>query len=245
LNERAATRSSRAAGCAPAAHPGTQAIATSDARVLLANLGFLLVPGPPLDHGAAYLLVAVRPRPTLAHFDPERIEYWALDNGHSVPAEIVWPLPRMDARFSWGTISVADRVGACNQFVSFGGTLAVSRDQELHAALFRSEAPILSLAGRSGPADPLAHHVCAFLARLRGASGYDSPVRTLSEQLTPVALYASFVMSAIDHYRGPNAADSVSPHLISLLRAERHRLEADNPADSAAGDELKSLLRHY
>jgi hypothetical protein len=58
-------------------------------------------------------------------------------------------------------------------------------------------------------------------------------------------LYAAFVSCAIDQYRDPNAADSVSPHLISLLRAERHRLEADSPADAEAGNELKTLLRHY
>ena len=62
----------RAAGLEPAAQPGVQTLDTSIAHVLLANLGFLLVPGPPLDHGAAYLLVAVRAKPTLAHFDPER-----------------------------------------------------------------------------------------------------------------------------------------------------------------------------
>ena len=238
----AASRRTRAADIKPAARSGVSTIDTKSAHVLLANLGFLLVPGPPLDHGAAYLLVALRPKPTLIHFDPERIEYWGFERGHAVQTEIVWPLPRVDSAYSWGVITVADRIGAVNQFVSFGGSLAVSRDHDVHAALFRSEAPILALAGRSGPADPLANQVRAFMARLRGASGYDSPVRQLAESVSPVALYAAFVSRAADTYRTPDAADSVSPHVVALLRAERRRLESEHLPDAEAGRRLADLL---
>jgi len=236
-------RHERAAGLEPAAQPGVQTLDTSIAHVLLANLGFLLVPGPPLDHGVAYLLVAVRAKPTLAHFDPERIDYWALDDGHAAAAEITWPMPKIDSRFSWGTITIADRLGAQNRFVSFGGRLAVSRDRGVHAALFRSDAPILSLGGHSGPADALASQVAGYMARLRGAGGYDSPVNALAENLSPVALYAGFVLRAVEIYGHQDAAETVSPHLISLLRSECHRLESDRPAEVFAGQELAELLR--
>ena len=218
-------------------------IDSSGVHVLLANLGFLLVPGPPLDHGAAYLLVAIRPKPTLDHFDPECIEYWAVADGRTEPAEVVWPMPATDGQFSWGPIRITDRVGAANTFVSFGGSLSVSRDAGVHAALFRSDAPILSLGGHSGPRDPLSIQVASFMARLRAAAGYDSPVRELAESLEPVALYAAFVAHAIEVYRNPNAAENVSPHLVSLLRSERHRLEADSLAVLQAGNKLADLVR--
>jgi len=232
-----------AAGDEPAAQPGVQTLDPSSAQVLLTNLGFLLVPGAPLDHGAAYLLVALRAKPTLAHFDPERIDYWALDNGHAAPEELTWPLPQLESTYSWDTITITDRLGAANRFVSFGGRLALSRDRGVHGALFGSDAPILSIGGHSGPADALGSQVAGYMATLRGAAGYDSPVRIMAEELTPVGLYAAFVLRAIEIYRHPNAADSVSPHLISLLRSEQHRLESDSPADVAAGQRLAVLLR--
>jgi len=232
-----------AAGQEPAAQSGVQTLEPGSAHVLLTNLGFLLVPGPPLDHGAAYLLVAVRAKPTLAHFDPERIAYWTFDQGHAAPVEITWPLPKLETPYSWGTITITDRLGAANRFVSFGGTLVVSRDRGVHGALFRSDAPILSIGGQSGPADALGSQVAGFMATLRGAAGYDSPVRIMAETLTPVALYAAFVLRAVEIYGHPNAAESVSPHLISLLRSERHRLESDSPADVVSGHYLADLLR--
>ena len=213
------------------------------AHILLANLGFLLVPGPPLDHGAAYLLVALRPHPTRTHFDPERIEYWGRNSGKPARMELAWPLVEGRDSFSWGSIRVTDRVNAENTFVAFGGSVSSSRDGQVHAALFRSEAPILRMAGRSGPADPLAVQVAAFLARLRGAAGYDSPVCGLAQSLTPTALYAAFVNQALDKGAMSPAADSISSHILSLLRSERRRLELDETANAAAGNELARLIK--
>ena len=41
---------------------------------LLANLGFLAGSDLPARPGPAYLLVALRPAPTLHHYDPERVD---------------------------------------------------------------------------------------------------------------------------------------------------------------------------
>ena len=43
---------------------------------LLADFGFIARPDLPDAAGDAYLLVALRDRPTLHHFDPERIDLW-------------------------------------------------------------------------------------------------------------------------------------------------------------------------
>jgi hypothetical protein len=238
-----ASRHVRAAGT-PSAARRDGSIDSGHAHVLLANLGFLFVPGPPLDHGAAYLLVAFRKRPTLEHFDPEVIEYWARDanNGIARPAELRWASPPFEARFAWGTIKVIDRIGASNTFVTFGGDVAVSRDQDVHAALFNSEAPILSLGGHSGPADPLGAIVAGFLASLRGAAGYDSPVRALADDLSPTCLYAAFVCAALDNYQHPSAADYVSAHLVSVLRSERHRLDQSHAQMLREGQQLADLI---
>jgi len=211
-------------------------------KVLLTNLGFLLVPGPPLDHGAAYLLVALRPRPTLAHFDPERIKFWGYAADKCVPLELSWPIEEFTTRYSWGSIRMSDRVKAQNTFVSFGGALTTSRDGDVHAALFRSEAPILSVAGRSEPSDPLAVQAAAFLARLRGLAGYDSPAHELAQSLTPMGLYAAFLWHVLENYGRPDADDWASPHVLSLLRAERRRLETDCPVPAAAGQRLADMI---
>ena len=239
----ATSEDARAAGLGSAARGGAS-LDSSHAHVLLANLGFLLVPGPPLDHGAAYLLVAFRKRPTLEHFDPESIEYWVRDatTGTDQPAELGWPSAPFESLFAWGTIKVIDRVGASNTFVTFGGEVAVSRDQDVHAALFNSEAPILSLGGHSGPADPLGATVAGFLASLRGAAGYDSPVKALADDLSPTCLYAAFVCAALDKYQNPSAADYVSAHLVSVLRSERHRLEQSDAQIVREGQQLADLI---
>ncbi|MEX2548117.1 MAG: hypothetical protein WD830_10065 [Chloroflexota bacterium] len=231
----------RAAGHAPAVLPGARALDNNAAHVLLADLGFLLVPGAPLDHGAAYLLIALRPRPTRAHFDPERIEYWTVDSGRAEPAALDWPVRRPDPSYSWGTIRIVDRIGAANKFASFGGVLTVSRDLDVHAALFRSEAPILALGGHSGPAEPLATNVGAFLAVLHAAAG-DESVRRLADSLSPVALYAAFLWRAVQIYKYESAVAMVSPRLLSVLRSEHRRLAAEFSSDEEAGRDLAARL---
>ena len=47
----------------------------------LADLGFLASSDLPDRPGPAYLLVALRSAPTLHHYDPERIDYWASVGG--------------------------------------------------------------------------------------------------------------------------------------------------------------------
>lgn len=209
---------------------------------LLANLGYLLVPGVPFHRGTAYLLVAIRPRPTRAHFDPERISYWTVEDAHAEPADIGWPMATPNPRYAWGHIEIVDRVAATNRFVSFGGELTVSRDGSVHAALFRSAAPIMSLGGHSGPIDPLAANVSGFFATLKAAVGNDPVIRMLSDTLAPNAIYAAFLMRVIAQYRAPNAAQHMPVRLLAILRSEICRLETEASADELAGSELAARL---
>lgn len=233
----------RAAAPNPAARQ-SQGLEPVGAHGLLTDVGFLLVPGRPFESGRSYLMVALRQMPTLQHFDPERIEYWALVGGRSgaEPSRIEWPADRHDESYGWGTIRIVDRLGAANRFVSFGGRLTVSRDVGVHAALFRSDAPILSLAGHSGPADPLATNIAAYFATLRAASGTDVAFARAANQATPISLYAAFLTRAIQRCRSPLASESISPRLVSTMRSESRRLELACAADHAAGRELQGWL---
>src|SRR6476620_3392276 len=111
----------------PSRPEGGAHLGGTDAQELLQSIGFLLVPGPPFDRGPAYLLVAVRTRPTLEHFDPERLVLWT--SGTMAPEQIVleWPLAQAAPSYEWGRIDVIDRFGAMNRFASFGGALNVAR----------------------------------------------------------------------------------------------------------------------
>ena len=46
-----------------------------------AHWGFLASPDLPDRPGPAYLLVALRPTPTLRNYDPETVEYWVTEDG--------------------------------------------------------------------------------------------------------------------------------------------------------------------
>jgi hypothetical protein len=212
------------------------------AHRLLSDLCFLLVPGAPFDRGPSYLLVALRPRPTRSHFDPERIEFWQLEAGRAEAVELEWPMHGLDRRFGWGPIRIVDRVAAANQFVSFGGRLTVSRDGQVHAALFRSDAPILAAAGHSGPADPLAANISAYFARLRAAAGADPVFGAACDAADPLTLYAAFLAHARTLYIRPTAAEAVSPRLLSILRSEACRLQREVPSNVLVGDELAARL---
>jgi hypothetical protein len=231
----------RAAGGEPAARAASAGLDTQDAHELLSDLGFLLVHGRPLEQGASYLLVAIRPKPTLVHFDPERIEYWAAADAQAEELEIVWPVRSASRQYTAGSIRVVDRVGASNSFISFGGELSLSRDGDVGAALFRSSAPILALHGRSGPADPMAANMYAFVAVLRGAQDNDRDLARAIYSATPRTLYGAFIERTLRVYRAapPRIAEA---RLASLLRMERNQLEAEAPTEMSAGRELAARL---
>jgi hypothetical protein len=214
----------------------------TDAPELLSNVGWLLVHGSPFERGPAYLLVAIRPRPTRAHFDPERIEYWATGLKAAEPAMLEWPIAVPPSTYSWGTIKVIDRIAAANRFVSFGGSLSGVRDGELSAALFRSDAPILAASGRGEPGDPLAASVQGFFARLAAACGADSRLAHDVSALDPVAIYAAYLVRALKLYPVDLAVPTARPRLHALLRSELCLVGRDSGSSAAAGEELARRL---
>lgn len=217
-------------------------LAITDAPELLSDIGYLLVHGSPFERGPAYLLVAIRPRPTRAHFDPERIDYWSAGSGAAQPATLEWPIAVPPPAYSWGTIKVVDRVAAVNRFVSFGGSLSVAHDGALSAALFRSEAPILAVSGRGEAGDPLAANVLGFFARLAASCGADSALARDVSAMEPLAVYAAYLVRALELYTGHRAVPTAPPRLQTVLRSELCLLDRDAGPAAAAGEALVRRL---
>jgi hypothetical protein len=212
-------------------------------RELLDDLGFLLVPGPPLQVGRAYLFVAIRPAPTLRHFDPERIDYWVTPSGHGLTASIDWASrePR-DGEHSWGTIRIVDRLGVSNDFITFGGGLLIARLAEAKVAVFSSDAPILACGGHSQDWAPGARDVVGFLARLRAAADPRDSLEARIAGLSPTARYAAFVADALERTRRSEESLGWARESRMILERERGRLQADASDEWAAGLELVNQL---
>ncbi|MBE3075305.1 MAG: hypothetical protein IMZ75_10220, partial [Actinobacteria bacterium] len=134
---------------------------------LLADWGFLANPDLPDHPGPGYLVVALRPEPTLRHYDPEAVEYWESRSGRGVRAtltlETAMPL---EHEFSWGQIQVVDRLNVSNEWLTFGGHLSAALVDGMIAATFVSPAPLLRRGGHSQGWDVDADNLGAFFARL-------------------------------------------------------------------------------
>jgi len=215
-----------------------------EGRELLHELGFLHVPGAFGSAGASYLFVALRPRPTLQHFDPERVDYWASAAGHGQPAEIAWSgREAAVSDYSWGMIRVVDRVNAANPFASFGGNLLVARLPDVKICVLRSDAPILACGGHSQRWQPGAREAAAFIARLRAAADPRASLEAELCDLSPVARYAAFVHDSLERIkRSMQNSDEWPAEQRVVLERERSRLRADHAPDWAAGVDLAVRL---
>ncbi|MFH0751947.1 MAG: hypothetical protein V2B17_08945, partial [Chloroflexota bacterium] len=149
--------------------PPRLGISWDEAARHVEHLGFLDVNGTaPQAPGGANLVVALRERPTLTHFDPERVEHWVASGGRGRPQEVTrTTLLPLERPFSWGTIRVVDRLEVFNSFLTFGGTVrAVARDPATILVVLSSHAPILRSTGHSQGVDLSTGEVGAFFARM-------------------------------------------------------------------------------
>jgi hypothetical protein len=207
---------------------------------LLADWGFLADPDLPDRPGPAFLLVAIRAEPTLRHYDPELAEYWITgDHGYGVRETITYAsrLPR-EAQFSWGRISVIDRKGVANRYLSFGGTLHAERIGGEVICVFESPAPLLRRGGHSQGWDTGAHSVGGFFGRFRAAAGYQHEFEELAAATDPVTRYAAFVAEFVVRYRSSQYLRDHYPKLWTMMLTEEKRLRAESPVQWAGGAEL-------
>ncbi len=205
---------------------------------LVANLGFQLVEADGGPTNGGHLVVAIRPAPTLQHFDPEVVTYWVTEQGRGRPAQIDREIRMpLESAFAWGRIVVADRLGVTNQFLSFGGMLRaqVMADATL-VADFSSSAPLLRWSGHSQGIDPLTSEVGAFFARIKVPIDFAPGVEELISRAAPKTLYCAFVQDVRERLAHARTLREANRWLNEWAPRESQRLEF------AAADHWKAAL---
>lgn len=211
----------------------------------LTDLGFLLTPDVPDESASvnAYLLVALRPVPTLLHYDPERVDYWVIADGRGCPATLDRSvhLP-FDGEFGWGQIRVVDRLEVSNVYLSFGGRVSAANVDGVTIAVFASPAPILCRGGHSQAWDRGSANLAAFFARLRASVGTSRAVEARVDAASPVTLYAASIQDAVAGYHASELLRASHPSTFASLDRQERNLRASHPAEwSAAGELLVSI----
>ncbi len=210
---------------------------------LLQHWGFLAHSDLPDREGPSYLLVAIRPRPTLDHYDPDAIDYWVTEAGRGNPATLnrqtVLPIA---ASTTWGMIRITDRVRATNEWLSFGGELHAERIDQAIIAVFTSNAPLLRRGGHSQGWDVGAPSVGAFFAKVRAVAGFDARFEAAEAAADPRARYGCFVADQTRRYRQSETLRRLDEELWRLLQHEERRMREATPAAWDAGLRLLAAL---
>lgn len=226
--------------------PPLPGVPIAEAARHVERLGFNDVNGTaPQAPGGANLVVALRVRPTLEHFDPERIEYWVHAGGRGQPAEITrkTPVP-LEREFAWGRIRVVDRLEVFNSFLTFGGRLrAAALDPATTIVVFSSHAPILRATGHSQRVDLSTGEVGAFFARMRVPVDFEPGAEQLIASVSSMAVYAAFHASVEARFGASEDLRLAHPGFWAWCGRERHRLAAQFAPDWAAGRALARQLR--
>ena len=206
--------------------------------------GFVAHPDLPDRPGPAFLLVAIRPAPTLQHYDPEAVDYWVSKDGRGARRTLTHdtPMPQSED-YSWGLIRLVDRLGVSNEYLTFGGHLDAALVGDVVVAAFASQAPLLRRGGHSQGWDVGADALGAFFARLMVAVDFKPGFEQAFTAATPLARYTAFVRDADRRRRAAEHAASFDDDLGRLVRHEADKLRASAPtAWDAAGVFLDAAL---
>jgi hypothetical protein len=204
----------------------------------LVHWGFLAHPDLPDQPGPAFLLVALRPVPTLEHYDPEAVDYWVTVNGRGERRSLTaaTPMP-VSTTYSWGLIRLTDRLRVTNEYLTFGGRLDAAEIGGIVIAAFTSPAPLLRRGGHSQGLDVGADAVGAFFGRMMVAVDYQAGFEGQLSEADPVTRYAAFLQARRARLGGGAAAPRQT-ELDRLLAREAARLEATDAATWAAAEGL-------
>jgi hypothetical protein len=210
----------------------------------LRHLGFVLrsaLPGPGRE---AQLLVAIRERPTGAHFDPELVRYWRTGEdgrGHRAELTLRSRGPMVGA-FSWGKVELVDRFGIENEFVSVGGTIRAERTPDGMFAVLASPAPILRMGGHSQAIDRVALELAAFFGRMMVPIDFQPGREQQISRANPLTLYAAFIGYEAERYRIHGILREEHQLQATIVRDEAVRLRRDEAAAWLAGQQLLECL---
>ena len=215
------------------------------ASKILANLGFELVePNRPRGDETTHLLIALRAQPTLAHFDPEKVDYWATESGRGRPRllDCETHLP-IASDYAWGRIVATDRLGVRNEFLSFGGALRAQAAPDGTILVdFGSRAPILRWSGHSQTTDPLSSEVGAFFARLKVPIDFVPGAEALIAGSTPTTLYCAFIQYVRERLGQARTFRDANRWLTDWSARETQRVQAVSPEHWSAATELRKQL---
>ena len=211
----------------------------------LADFGFWLDSPFPSDAGDSRLFVALRDRPTLRHFDPVQVMYWETgEAGRGVPAELVrgTSLP-YSHEFSWGKITLVDRLAVRNEFMTLGGMLvAVETAPDTTTVVFRSPGPVLRLGGHSQRADLVATDLGAFIGRMMVPIDFEPGMEQAISSADPMVRYCAFVAYEGQRFGLHPLLREEHPRHASIIVLESRRLERDDPYAWVAGERLLRRL---
>lgn len=209
--------------------PSSEGIESEVASGRLADLGFLAGPDLPDRPGPAYLLVALRDQPTLRHYDPERIEYWATERGRGVRRSLTrWTTMPVDLTFSWGMIRLFDRLSVTNEYLTFGGHLSAAEVDGAVIAAFTSPVPMLRRGGHSQIWDEGSDELGAFFARLVAAVDTRSKLEPRLAAVDPYGRYAAFLAEVMGRYRTSPGLRTLNPKVWTMLRTEESRMRREH-----------------
>jgi hypothetical protein len=218
--------------------------AESTARILT-NLGFELVePDRTQGSETSHLLVAIRPQPSLKHFDPETIDYWINDGlrGRAAKLERESRYPVV-SDFAWGQVALTDRLGVQNIFLSFGGTLRALLAADASVLVdFSSNAPILRWSGHSQVTDPLAAEVGSFFARIKVPIDFVPGAEALVSRAGPLTLYCAFIQNVRERLAQAQTLREANRWLADWSSREGQRMEANFAEGWNAAAELRRQL---
>ena len=212
---------------------------------ILSNLGFELIEP---DHSApdetSHLLAALRPQPTLRHFDPDTISYWITDGARgrtaSLDREARFPIV---ADYAWGQITLADRLGVKNEFLSFGGTMRAQMTDDTTVLVdFSSHAPILRWSGHSQATDPLAAEIGAFFARIKVPIDFVPGAEGMVAKATPRTLYCAFIQSVRERLSAARTLRDANRWLVEWSSRESQRMETTAGEHWRAAVDLRRQL---
>ncbi len=227
----------------PEGTAGRDSLETAARR--LADWGFLAVPDLPDRPGPASLIVALRPTPTLRHYDPETIEYRASSDARG-DRRVLTRHSRTPWRheFSWGEIRITDRLGVTNESLAFGGTVEADQVDDAVIVRFTSPAPILRRGGHSQGWDDGADSIGAFFARLLVTVDYVPGFEAELAAAAPLDRYAAFLRDVAARHDRARRVSGIDPPFAALVRSEAQRLGAAHPEAWLAGGRLLERVGH-
>ncbi len=223
----------------------TMTVDLTDATRRLAEYGFWLESRYPVHPGPSRLLIALRDRPTLRHYDPEKVRFWTTGTearGQAVDLTRQSRMP-LESGFSWGKVELSDRLGIQNDFVSLGGDVVadeVAPDETV--IVFSSPGPILRLGGHSQESDLIATDLGAFFGRIMVPIDFQPGVEEAVSRAKPLDRYAAFIRYEAERFRQHRILPRENPEHAWILAEESRRLERDEPFAWAAGGRLLERL---